>query len=137
VQKALIERAARLTLYVEMMDARALKAGGMTDHDARMYLAWSNTLTRTLRDLGIKSAASKPPPSLDDYVKGSPRCGADTFRAGAECDPPRHRVRELSISATDMADSGRSPPSPRRLSSSSTFRVLAKAGAEAIERHLE
>jgi hypothetical protein len=42
-----------------------------------------------------------------------------------------------SISATDMADSGRSPPSPRRFSSSSTFRVLAEAGAEAIERHLE
>ena len=34
MQKALIERAARLTLYIEMMDARALAAGTMTERDS-------------------------------------------------------------------------------------------------------
>jgi hypothetical protein len=32
---------ARLSLYVERLDAQALKSGGaMSEHDARMYLAW-------------------------------------------------------------------------------------------------
>jgi hypothetical protein len=35
VQKALIERAARLTLYIELMDAKALEAGTMTERDSR------------------------------------------------------------------------------------------------------
>ena len=35
VQKALIERAARLMLYIEQMDARAIAAGTMTAHDSR------------------------------------------------------------------------------------------------------
>ena len=39
VQKALIERAARLTLYIELMDARALAAGTMSERDSRQYLA--------------------------------------------------------------------------------------------------
>jgi hypothetical protein len=40
VQKALIERAARLTLYIELMDAEALAAGTMSERNSRMYLAW-------------------------------------------------------------------------------------------------
>jgi hypothetical protein len=44
VQKALIERAARLTLYVELMDAEALVAGTMTERNSRQYLAWVNAL---------------------------------------------------------------------------------------------
>ena len=67
VQAALIERAARLTLLVEMMDAQAIENGGMTERDGRSYLAWSNSLTRTLRELGLKSAAPKAP-SLSDYI---------------------------------------------------------------------
>jgi hypothetical protein len=43
-----------------MMDTRALESGGMTERDSRQYLAWSNSLTRTLRELGLKSAAQKP-----------------------------------------------------------------------------
>jgi hypothetical protein len=70
VQKALIERAARLTLYIEMMDARALAAGTMTERDSRQYLAWSNSLRLTLRDLGVKAAPAVLPPDLHDYLKG-------------------------------------------------------------------
>jgi hypothetical protein len=67
VQRQLIERAARLTLYVEMLDARSLKAGSMSDHDQKQYLAWSNSLVRVLRDLGIEAAAQKSR-SLSDIV---------------------------------------------------------------------
>ena len=50
-----------------MMDGRALEVGGMTERDSRQYLAWSNSLTRTLRELGLKAAAPKAP-SLQDYL---------------------------------------------------------------------
>jgi hypothetical protein len=49
VQKALIERAARLTLYVELMDAQALVEGTMTERNSRQYLAWVNALRLCLR----------------------------------------------------------------------------------------
>jgi hypothetical protein len=66
VQAELIERAAQLTLKVAQLDAK-LDAGAMTDHDHRHYLAWSNTLTRTLAHLGLKAAAERAP-SLADYL---------------------------------------------------------------------
>jgi hypothetical protein len=71
VQKALIERAARLTLYIELMDAEALKAGTMTERNSRQYLAWVNALRLCLREIGVKAAPSQTLPSLDDIVRGS------------------------------------------------------------------
>jgi hypothetical protein len=69
VQKALIERAARLTLYIEMMDARALAAGTMTERDSRMYLAWVNALRLTLRDIGVEARqTSEKAAGLDHYL---------------------------------------------------------------------
>jgi hypothetical protein len=55
----LIERAAWLTLHVAQLDAKATATGGMTDHAARQYLAWSNSLTRTLRELGLKGPVER------------------------------------------------------------------------------
>jgi hypothetical protein len=60
-QRALIERAAWLTLHVAQLDAKATATGSMTDHSARHYLAWSNSLTRTLRELGLKGPAERAP----------------------------------------------------------------------------
>jgi hypothetical protein len=68
VQKALIERAARLTLYIEMMDARALAAGTMTERDSRQYLAWVNALRLCLRDIGIEEAKPEKAAGLDRYL---------------------------------------------------------------------
>jgi hypothetical protein len=36
----LIERAARLMLYIELMDAQALKDKTMSERNSRQYLAW-------------------------------------------------------------------------------------------------
>jgi hypothetical protein len=71
VQRVLIERAARLQVFIELMDAAAFEAGGMSDHASRQYLAWVNTLRRCLCDLGLKEAAPAKPRSLSDIVKGS------------------------------------------------------------------
>jgi hypothetical protein len=68
VQRVLIERAARLILYIEMMDARALAEGSMTSHDSRMYLAWVNALRLCLREIGIDQAAAGKPVSLDAII---------------------------------------------------------------------
>jgi hypothetical protein len=69
VQKVLIERAARLQVFIELQDAAAFEAGGMSDHAARQYLAWVDTLRRCLCDLGLKEAAAAKPPSLDEVVR--------------------------------------------------------------------
>jgi hypothetical protein len=66
VQKALIERAARLTLYIELMDSEALEAGTMIERNSRQYLALVNALRLALREIGIDEA--KPVPRLGDIV---------------------------------------------------------------------
>ena len=59
----MIERAARLTLYIELMDAEALVVGTMTERNSRQYLAWVNALRLCLRELGVREAASDKRPS--------------------------------------------------------------------------
>jgi hypothetical protein len=68
VQKTLIERAERLSLYIELMDAEALEAGTMSERNSRQYLAWSNALRLCLREIGVDEAKPAKPPSLSDYV---------------------------------------------------------------------
>lgn len=65
-QNVLIERAAMLTLRIGMMDATN-PDGRLTERDAREYLAWTNTLTRLMRQLGMQSAAQRPP-SLAEHL---------------------------------------------------------------------
>jgi hypothetical protein len=64
-QHALIEQAAQLRLRLAVMDRKYAEGGTLTDHDSRVYLAWSNSLSRLMRQLGTK-AAPKPAPSLSD-----------------------------------------------------------------------
>jgi hypothetical protein len=68
VQRLLIERAAMLTLHVALFDERAIAAQGMSERDAREYLAYSNSLTRTLKALGVDGAAQKAP-TLQEYLR--------------------------------------------------------------------
>ena len=66
-QRALIDRATWLTLYVARIDRRTAEGGTMSEHDSRTYLAWSNSLARTLAKIGLKGAADRAP-SLKDYL---------------------------------------------------------------------
>lgn len=66
-QKMLVERAAQLTLRLALMDDKHADGRGMTDHDSRTYLAWTATLTRTLRALGLKGAEAGPRTLADSY----------------------------------------------------------------------
>ena len=69
-QRRMIERAAWLSLHVAQLDAKVAEGGTMTAHDARSYLAWNNTLTRTLRQLGLKSASAKTR-TLAEHISGA------------------------------------------------------------------
>lgn len=63
VQEALIDRAVVLQHQIELMDAERMKAGGrMSDCAKREYLGWSNSLVRTLKQLGMEGlpASTKP-----------------------------------------------------------------------------
>jgi hypothetical protein len=62
VQAVLIDRATMLQCHVSRMDTQALQDGGMSDHASRQYLAWSNSLTRTLRELGLAAAPAPKDP---------------------------------------------------------------------------
>lgn len=67
-QLMLIERIAQLTLRTAAMDRKFAETGAMTEHDTRTYLAWSATLSRALRDLGLKGPAQRAP-SLAEIMR--------------------------------------------------------------------
>lgn len=69
VQQTLIERACQLQIRLAMMDRAFAASGVQSDHDSRTYLAWSNSLTRTMRELGVKGVAERQP-NLKDYLAG-------------------------------------------------------------------
>ena len=59
-QQTLIERACQLQIRIAMMDRDFADGHVQTEHDSRTYLAWSNSLTRTLRALGLEPASARP-----------------------------------------------------------------------------
>jgi hypothetical protein len=60
-QKILIDRAAALSLRLHLMDRETARSGGvMTDRNGRQYLAWNNSLTRLLTQIGLESASARP-----------------------------------------------------------------------------
>jgi hypothetical protein len=61
VQRALIIRAARLAVHLELWDRKTIPNGGaLTATGHHHYLAWSNALGRTLARLGLEAPAAKP-----------------------------------------------------------------------------
>ena len=68
-QARLINRIARLELYLTMQDARADENGGLlSERDSRQYLAWCNSIRLAMRDLGLEKRG-KGPPSLQEHLE--------------------------------------------------------------------
>lgn len=70
-QRALISRAARIALHLELLDERVFTQGkALNEHDYRYYASWSNSLARMLTKLGLEPAVADcdKPPSLSDYL---------------------------------------------------------------------
>ena len=71
MQRALIERACMLQLRVATLDERLLDGDSFTEYDSKTYLAFSNSLTRTLTALGIERSAATPtaPATRDNLLE--------------------------------------------------------------------
>ena len=61
VQQTLIDRATVLQHQLTTYDRRAKADGGLSDHATRVYLAWQNTLTRTLLAIGLDARHARAP----------------------------------------------------------------------------
>jgi hypothetical protein len=105
IQRQLIERAVRLSLHVELMDARLInKSPG--PYDRNVYLAWSNSLTRTLTLLGLMTAARRNKSGLPRFIRDL--VGADLL--DAEPAPPSSlprgkREKGIADLLTDLGES--------------------------------
>jgi hypothetical protein len=67
-QRILVERIAWLRLHVALFDEKvADRAEPMGDRDRASYLAFSNSLVRATRELGLEPAAAKPM-TLAEYL---------------------------------------------------------------------
>ena len=65
-QRILIDRAAALSLRIHLMDRETARSGMMSERNGRQYLAWNNSLTRVMNQIGLKSVVNKP--ALHDYL---------------------------------------------------------------------
>jgi hypothetical protein len=70
-QKLLIEQAIGLQLHIALLDQKTLDGYDMTSHDVHHYLAWCNSLSRLLRQLGLKGAP-QPKQSLAEHLAARP-----------------------------------------------------------------
>jgi hypothetical protein len=68
VQRMLIERASMLQLRVAMLDQKIIDGEILTVMDNNQYLAWSNSLVRTLAQLGL-DATTTPQPIFSDILR--------------------------------------------------------------------
>ena len=69
-QRRLVERICWLSLRCAQLDTKIASGVGLSEHDSRTYLAWSNSLTRGLREVGHKGAKAAPR-SLADHLAAS------------------------------------------------------------------
>lgn len=60
-QGALIEVALQLRIRLAAMDARFAETGEMSAHDSKIYLSWSNSIARVMRQLGLRGAPQRQP----------------------------------------------------------------------------
>src|SRR5271154_5019729 len=59
-QRVLIDRTAWLRLHVMLLDEKVAGGKSLTGHDQRAYLAFSNSLVRAMRELGLRPTAARP-----------------------------------------------------------------------------
>jgi hypothetical protein len=64
-QLAIIEQAAELKVRLAVMDQEFIRTGRRSAHASRDYLAWSNSLVRLLRQLGLHGVEQRAVPLAD------------------------------------------------------------------------
>lgn len=61
VQLAIIEQCEELKIRLAVMDEQFIATGSRSAHASRDYLAWSNSLVRLLRQLGLRGVPTRTP----------------------------------------------------------------------------
>ena len=74
-QRLLIDRAAALALQIALFDTKRGE-GSFTDHDSRVYLAWTNTLTRLMRQIGAHGVAARKPTLAEHLARRAAEAAA-------------------------------------------------------------
>jgi hypothetical protein len=116
-QRALIEQCVQLRLRLAVMDRAFAEAGGtMTAHDSRTYLAWSNSYSRTLRQLGLKGAPA-PVATLAGYL------------AAKAAQPPASAPPAALTPRVQPSISPSPPPAQRAIAAADAGDCVVPAGA--------
>ena len=68
VQMEMIRRCSRLALHLELMDEQLLSGERMSDFASRQYLAWSGSLMRALRLLGLQATKQRSGLTLGEII---------------------------------------------------------------------
>ena len=74
-QLMLIDRVAWLSVYLGRLNAKIAAGDALAEHAGREYLAWSNTIARTLNVLGLRSVSPKAR-SLEEILADHARAAA-------------------------------------------------------------
>jgi hypothetical protein len=106
-QAAIIAQAAEIKLRLAVMDQDFIRTGRRSAHATRDYLAWANSFTRLLRQLGLKGTAECAP-TLADYLAAKatkpPASATPTPPASVAAPPPAPAQRAaLAADAGDCA----------------------------------
>lgn len=95
-QRQLIERVVRLSMQVEIFDAKFFKDGCLSDCDQRQHLAYSNALSRTLAKLSVNT---KSPPKVArprrEMIEDDIVFSISSNTSPAEPEPKKSRFRKV------------------------------------------
>lgn len=69
-QRVLVERASMLQLRCAHLDQKVLD-GTFSEYDSKVYLAFSNSLTRTMAALGLEPTAAPTGPTMADLRRAA------------------------------------------------------------------
>ena len=97
-QRALIERCAMLQLRIAALDARIID-GTFTEYDSKVYLAFSNSLTRTLTALGVQPAIAQPTDPMERLHRHLASRQGAAARSPSRSTPPRRLRSKLPAHA--------------------------------------
>jgi hypothetical protein len=94
----LVEQLLQLKLRLSIMDANFVEAGGkLSAHDTHTYLAWSNSLVRGLKQLGLDGFSAEAAPSLADALAaGCAQVAGDAPASTRRVDRPAPADARLS-----------------------------------------
>jgi hypothetical protein len=67
-QRVLIDRIAWLMLHCHLLDQRVVSGTAWGENDRKCYLAFSNSLVRSLREIGFEASAGREP-TLAEVLK--------------------------------------------------------------------